>query len=94
MPEKKEIPWEKITLPFKDDEEFTMAWEQFLVMRKKIRKPATDYAQYLQLMKIQKNGWAKEKAIASIEQSIMKSWQDLYEPQGFSDAPKFIGGVY
>jgi len=54
------------------------AWEAFLAMRQKIRKPATEYAQKLLITKLaqfRERGLPPE---AILNQSIENSWQDLY----------------
>ena len=57
------------------------AWEAFLAMRVKIKKPATDYAQKLLLGKLsqfRERGLAPEQIL---NQSIENSGQDLYAPK-------------
>ncbi len=57
----------------------TEHWNEYLEMRKKIKKPATEFAKKLLIKKLTKfytNGQDLEKVL---EQSIIKSWTDLYE---------------
>lgn len=54
-------------------------WNEYLEMRKKIKKPATDFAKKLLIKKLTNfytNGQDLEKVL---EQSIIHSWTDLYE---------------
>lgn len=59
--------------------EFQNTWNEFLAMRKKIKKPPTDYAKELLKKKLTKlsNGNV-QLAIQIMNQSIIKSWQDFY----------------
>jgi hypothetical protein len=55
-------------------------WDGFLEMRKAIKKPATDRAQRLLLNKLstlQAAGFPPDRVL---EQSIINSWQGLFEP--------------
>lgn len=57
------------------------AWAEFLAMRKKIKRPATDFAQLLlmkELYKIRDAGYDPNEALA---QSIVKCWTDIYPPK-------------
>lgn len=57
------------------------AWEAFLEMRKKIRKPPTDRAKELLLKQL---GELKGKGYdprAVLDNSTRNNWQDLYEPR-------------
>ena len=61
--------------------------EKFIEMRKKIKKPMTDYAFKLLLNKLEKlsKGFLGNKVII-LNQSIVNCWQDIYEFNGkFSD---------
>jgi hypothetical protein len=54
-------------------------WNEYLEMRKKIKKPATEFAKKLLIKKLidfYTNGQDLEKVL---EQSIIKNWTDLYE---------------
>ena len=56
-------------------------WEDFLAMRKKIGKPMTDRAMKILFNKLLK---MKEKGIdisVAIQNSILNSWADVYEPK-------------
>lgn len=70
----------KIEAYFPMDEKLNEAFLAFLDMRKKIKKPATDKAIKLLINKLNKmSGGNNDLAIQIIEQSIVNSWQDLYE---------------
>lgn len=56
-------------------------WEAYLEMRKKIKKPATEYALKLCIKKLEgfkKQGYNVQEIL---ENSIMNSWQGLFEPK-------------
>jgi hypothetical protein len=56
-------------------------WNDYLEMRKKIKKPATDRAKELAIKKLttfHKQGYDPN---AILEASIMNSWQDVYQPK-------------
>lgn len=57
--------------------EFEKAFDSFLEMRKKIKKPATEKAIELLIKKI--NQFPEAHRIPVIEQSILNGWQDFYE---------------
>jgi len=62
-----------------EDEELNNAFLDFLDMRKKIKKPATDRAIKMAINKLENlSGGDKEKKIDIINQSIMNCWQDLF----------------
>jgi hypothetical protein len=61
---------------FFKDSDFLKTWGDFLEMRKKIRKPATDRAKDLILKKLHKDDI--KMAMARLEQSIVNGWQDVY----------------
>ena len=61
-------------------EKFEQTFYDFLKMRKKIKKPATEKAIELLLNKLEKID-NEEKAIKMLEQSILNNWQDVYEPK-------------
>ena len=59
------------------NEDFCVAFNEYLEMRQKIKKPATKRAEELILKKL--NGIVDvNTAIAMLEQSIVNSWQDVY----------------
>jgi len=61
---------------FFQNEEFKELWENYLEMRKKIRKPATKKAEELILKKLHKH--RIEIAVAMVEKSIENSWQGIF----------------
>ena len=61
-------------------EKFQKTFLDFLEMRKKIKKPATDKAIQLLLSKLEKVK-DEEKAIQMLENSILNNWQDIYLPR-------------
>jgi uncharacterized protein YdaU (DUF1376 family) len=54
-------------------------WEAFLAMRKKIKKPATDYAIKLLIDKLTKFRAAGQDVQKVLEKSITAGWQDVFE---------------
>lgn len=67
---------EKIILPDWINEN---DWNDFLQMRKKIRKPATERAQSLIINKLEKMHNSGSDANAILNQSTMNCWQDVFE---------------
>lgn len=74
------------------------AWEAFLAMRVKIKKPATDYAQKLLLKKLAAFVAQGIDPQIVLDQSITSGWQDLYAPKndqqrgfGYDPAPAHAG---
>ena len=61
-----------------EDSDLNFIFLKFLEMRKKIRKPASDYAIKLLIGKLNKLSSDKSTQTAIIEQSIVKGWQDLF----------------
>ncbi len=62
------------------------AWNAYLDMRKKIKKPATEYAQTLLLKKLAAFYANDLDPGVILNQSIMNGWQDLYAPKDASTA--------
>lgn len=54
-------------------------WSEFLKMRKSIKKPPTDFAQFLVLKTLYDLKAAGHDPVACLEQSIVNSWADVYE---------------
>jgi len=54
-------------------------WEAYLAMRKKIKKPATEYAIKLLIDKLTKFKGNGQDIKAVLEKSITSGWQDVYE---------------
>jgi hypothetical protein len=61
-----------------EDSDLNFIFLKFLEMRKKIRKPASDYAIKLLIGKLNKLSSDKSIQTAIIEQSIIKGWQDFF----------------
>lgn len=61
------------------------AWKAYKEMRKKIKKPLTEYAEKLRANDLVKLWATTEERIAILNQSIASWWQDLYE---LKDKPK------
>jgi hypothetical protein len=59
-----------------EDENFKKVFNDYLEMRNKIRKPATERAKELVLNKLQE--YSLETAVVMLENSIIHSWQDVY----------------
>lgn len=53
-------------------------WDGYIEMRKKIKKPATDFAQTLVMRELYKLRGLGHDPVASLEQSIVKCWTDVY----------------
>lgn len=62
------------------------AWQAFLEMRKKIKKPATDYAQKLLIKKLAAFYANDLDPSVILNQSTLNGWQDLYAPKEQSTA--------
>lgn len=61
------------------NDEVIFTFEQFLEMRRKIKKPATDYAITLLMRRLSRlAGGDPERAIEILERSIVNSWTDIY----------------
>lgn len=54
------------------------AWEEFVKMRKSIKKPMTDYASKLMLKKLDGLRRAGHDPQAVLDQSILKCWLDIF----------------
>ena len=57
-------------------------WQAFLEMRKKIKKPPTDYAMQLIVEKLDKLRANGQDIKQVLEKSITSSWQDVFEIKG------------
>ena len=60
------------------DKELNDMFHKYLEMRKKIKKPATDYAIELAIEKLREISKDKNMAIKILKQSIFNSWQGLF----------------
>lgn len=78
---KMRAPAREENFPFSGcSEKFNTIFESYLDMRKKIKKPATDKAIDLAYQHLQKLAPGnEEKQIKILEQSILNSWQGLFE---------------
>lgn len=64
---------------FLKNNSFTILWEEYLLMRKKLKKPMTDKAKELAIKKLHKlSNDNIEIAKRILEMSIMNSWQGLF----------------
>jgi len=61
--------------------EFQEVFKEYKIMRNKIRKPMTDYAEKLILKKLDKISDNEDDQIAMLEYCIMNSWQGIYSPK-------------
>ena len=68
----------------------TETWEQFLEMRKRIKKPPTDYAIKLLIDKLNRFRSNGQDVKQVLEKSITSGWQDVFEIKG---NPADIGRV-
>ena len=59
-------------------ERFKQTFSDFLEMRKTIKKPATEKAIEMLMIKLEKLN-DEEKAVEMLERSIINNWQDVYE---------------
>ena len=57
-------------------------WDAFIQMRKRIGKPATDYAIKLIIAKLERFKNAGQDVKQVLEKSITSSWQDVFEIKG------------
>jgi len=57
----------------------TETWDAFIEMRKRIKKPATDFAKKLIVGKLQKFKTQGQDVVAILEKSITSGWQDVFE---------------
>ena len=64
-------------------------WDAFLAMRKKIKKPATDYAIKLLVGKLEKFKQSGQDVQKVLEKSITAGWQDIFEIQEKQQYNKF-----
>ena len=63
------------------DEDFWVAWDEYLNMRRRIGKPLTAYGEVLALRKLARFTDAGHDPVAILEQSIFNCWQGLFEVQ-------------
>jgi hypothetical protein len=69
--------------PLKKSQNFLNAWEQYLLMRKSLHKPATEHARQLLLQKLETLAPDNEiEQVEILEQSIENSWQKLLPTGG------------
>ena len=54
------------------------AWNEYLAMRKQIKKPATEYAQKLLIKKLLKMFNDGDDLEVVLENSIVNNWTDVY----------------
>ena len=68
---------------YPNDEKLNDVFAEYVAMRKKLKKPMTDRAVELAKKKLNDlSGGDNDKAIKILEQSIMNSWQGLFELKG------------
>lgn len=65
------------------------AWEGYVEMRRKIRKPMTDRARDLRIADLSKFRQAGHDLAAILDKSTANNWTDLYEPKPNGRAPGF-----
>ena len=68
-------------------EEFKETFNEFIDMRKSIKKPATNKAIEMIIIKLEKVN-NEEQAIKMLERSIINNWQDVYEIKERSENDK------
>ena len=71
------------------------AWNAYKEMRKKIKKPLTEYAEKLRAWDLIRLGRTVDERIAILNQSTASWWQDLYElkPKQSSAVPRVSGNL-
>lgn len=69
------------------------AFEEFMVMRKKIRKPLTDYAVQLAIRTLDRLRSEGHDPRAVLEQSILNSWQGLFPVRSAATQSPIFRGV-
>jgi len=79
LPEGELVPQERKKDNIKDKGIFASTLDDFIKMRKLIKKPMTDRAIKMLITKLDKLADTEESKIAILEQSILNSWQDVYE---------------
>ena len=89
---KKAAEPKKPVVYYPNDSLLDEAFKNYVAMRVKIKKPMTDRAIELAIKKLDKlSGGDTDTAIAILEQSVLNSWQDLYELKG--NNRQKVGGV-
>lgn len=79
---------------YPNDKKLNNVFAEYVAMRKKLKKPMTDRAVELAIKKLDTmSGGNNEIAIKILEQSIMNSWQGLFELKG-ETAPKKAESVF
>jgi hypothetical protein len=74
--------------PYIPPDEIKEEWAAYVELRKKLKKPLTDYAAKLSLAKLDKMAHGDyERQRKILNQSIMNGWQGLFElKDGYSNA--------
>lgn len=57
-------------------------WNEYVKMRRKIRKPLTDYAEKLAIKKLAELKACGYDPVAVLEDSIFNDWAGLFAPKG------------
>lgn len=76
---KKVSSYDEIINGYTSDDSLKSAIYEFIKMRKMIKKPLTDKALKLMLSKLDKMATSNGEKIAILNQSIMNSWQGIFE---------------
>ena len=94
MPEKIKYTTKNIfEHPINDSEEFREVFFEFLAMRTKMKKPATERAQKLLMLKLLDMSAGKEDMmIKLIDQSMINNWLDFYPLR--EERTNFYGGGF
>lgn len=73
------------------DDKFSSVWNDYLSMRKEIKKPATNKAEILALNKVMEYSKGnKSDAIKIVNNSILNSWQGIFDiKKENTNTPKF-----
>lgn len=79
---------------YPNDELLNQSFTDYVEMRKQIKKPMTDKAIQLAMKKLEKlSGGDNDKSIQILEQSVLGSWQGLFELKGDKQKPQRTGGI-
>jgi hypothetical protein len=64
------------------------AWEGYIEMRRRIRKPLTEYGKKLALNRLEELAAQGHTPSAVLEQSIFNSWQGLFEVRVYAQSTR------
>lgn len=85
---KQQQGFDSVINAYTENEELKISILDFIKMRKAIKKPLTDHALELILKKLNTLANNDREKILILNQSIMNSWQGIFELKGQQDKPK------